>query len=94
MQIIPEEHVSDGVQPSKSYLTYYVPNEPESGEKPAMKQAQKLYEIMVEYNSVESLKVPMGDSTATNTGWKGGVNALLEKLTRGFWDLKHREIWL
>ena len=57
-----------------------MPKDPLPGEKPALKQAQEIVKVLTETDSHDSLQVLMGDSTAMNTGRKGGVHALTEKL--------------
>ena len=87
MQIIKEEHVSVTDEPGGRYLTHFVPEEPVHPEKPALKNAQGLYDLLVIHKSVDSLLYLLGDSTVSNTGWKGGTHALLEKLIgrKVFW---------
>ena len=75
-----EEHVTLSLEPQGVYLDHFIPPVPLPGEKPALKQAQQIIRILTEHDSLGSLQVLMGDSTATNTGWKGGVHALTEKL--------------
>ena len=80
MGMATEEHVSLSLEPNGEYLTHFVPEEPLHGEKPALKQAQQIVRVLEENDSVDSIQVLMGDSTATNTGWKGGIHALTEKI--------------
>lgn len=89
LRMIREEHVSVTDEPSGKYLWHFVPEEPVHPEKPALKVAQELYDLLVSYDSVDSLLVLMGDSTAMNTGWKGGTHALLEKMINRklFWGI-------
>ena len=77
---ISEEHVSVSIEPEGEYLTHFVPKEPLPGEKPALKQAQEIARILSDNDSLESLQVLMGDSTAMNTGRKGGIHTLTERL--------------
>ena len=51
--------------------------------------AQALYDLLASYDSLESLQVLQGDSTAMNTGWKAGTHALLEKMLgrKLFWSI-------
>lgn len=58
-------------------------------EKPAFKVAQALYDLLVTYDSTDSLIVLQGDSTRANTGWKGGTHAHLEKMLgrKLFWSI-------
>ena len=55
MRTIEEEHVSVSEEPSGKYLTHFVPEEPVHQEKPALKTAQALYNVLEQFNSVESL---------------------------------------
>lgn len=80
MRMIDEEHVSVSEEPSGKYLAHFVPDEPIHPEKPALKTAEALYAVLEKYNSVDSLQILQGDSTNTNTGWKGGSHAHLENL--------------
>ena len=75
---VTEEHVTLSLEPQGDYLTHFVPGDPEPGVKPAMKQAQEIVRVLQENNSVDRLQVLMADSTATNTGRKGGVHVLVE----------------
>ncbi|KAG0724775.1 hypothetical protein GWK47_004955 [Chionoecetes opilio] len=51
--------------------------------------AQALYDLLVTYDSTDSLIVLQGDSTRANTGWKGGTHAHLEKMLgrKLFWSI-------
>ena len=80
MRIVQEEHVSVSEEPSGKYLTHFVPAEPVHPEKPALKTAQALFDVLEQFNSVDSLQILQGDSTNANTGWRGGSHAHLEKL--------------
>ena len=80
MRMVKEEHVTVSIEPSGRYLAHFVPEKPINREKPALKIAQALYELLQQYNSTDSLQILMGDSTNQNTGWKGGTHAHLEKL--------------
>ena len=89
MRIITEEHEAVTEEPSGSYLSHFTPEAPSSSERPALKVAQGLLNILKQHNSTESLQFLSGDSTAMNTGWKGGSHALLEKLLgrRLYWGI-------
>ena len=89
MRKIVEEHETVTEEPSGRYLGHFTPKPPSSGEKPALKVAQGLLNILEEYDSTTSLQVLGGDSTAMNTGWKGGSHAHLEELLgrRLFWTI-------
>ena len=80
MVTVKETHVSVTEEPLGTYLTHFVPETPVHPEKPALKVAQALYEILEENDSLESLMVLQGDSTNENTGWRGGTHTHLEKL--------------
>ena len=87
---IKEEHVTVTEEPGGRYLWHFVPEEPVYPEKPALKVAQALYDLLASYDSLESLQVLQGDSTAMNTGWKAGTHALLEKMLgwKLFWSIR------
>ena len=89
MRTIREEHEAVTEEPSGRYLTHFAPEAPSSSERPALKVAQGLFNILEQHNSTESLQFLSGDSTAMNTGWKGGSHALLEKLLgrRLYWGI-------
>ncbi|KAG0722390.1 hypothetical protein GWK47_006057 [Chionoecetes opilio] len=88
-RLIREEHVSVTEEPSGRYLWHFVPEDPVPPEKPAFKVAQALYDLLVTYDSTDSLIVLQGDSTRANTGWKGGTHAHLEKMLgrKLFWSI-------
>ena len=79
-RIIKEEHVAVTVEPSGHYLTHFTPAPAHHPEKPAFKEAEALFEILQDLGATESCIVLGGDSTNSNTGWKGGAMAHLEKL--------------
>ena len=89
MRMITEEHEAVTEEPSGRYLTHFVPETPDSSEKPALKVAQGLLDILEQHNSTQSIQFLGGDSTAMNTGWKGGSHALLERLLgrRLYWGI-------
>ncbi|KAG0727262.1 hypothetical protein GWK47_035023 [Chionoecetes opilio] len=88
-RLIREEHVSVTEEPSGRYLCHFVPEDPVPPEKPAFKVAQALYDLLVTYDSTDSLIVLQGDSTRANMGWKGGTHAHLEKVLgrKLFWSI-------
>ncbi|KAG0718738.1 Chitinase domain-containing protein 1 [Chionoecetes opilio] len=88
-RLIREEHVSVTEEPSGRYPWHFVPEDPVPPEKPAFKVAQALYDLLVTYDSTDSLIVLQGDSTRANTGWKGGTHAHLEKMLgrKLFWSI-------
>ena len=87
LRMIKEEHISVSLEPAGRYLSHFVPDKPILPEKPALKVAQGLYQILEENNSIDSIMFLGGDSTNSNTGWKGGTHAHLEKL------LGHKLYW-
>ena len=89
MRMITEEHEAVTEEPSGRYLNHFVPETPDSSEKPALKVAQGLLDILEQHNSTQSIQFLGGDSTAMNTGWKGGSHALLERLLgrRLYWGI-------
>ena len=89
MRMITEEHMAVTEEPSGRYLTHFVPETPDSSEKPALKVAQGLLHILEQHNSTQTIQLLGGDSTSMNTGWKGGSHALLERLLgrRLFWAI-------
>ena len=80
MRMVKEEHISVTEEPKGRYLSHFVPDQPSHKEKPALKVAQSLYHLLEQHDSLDSIKYLGGDSTNTNTGWKGGTHAYLEKL--------------
>jgi len=89
MRMVKEERVSVSEEPTGRYLSHFVPDEPTYPEKPALKVAQSLYDIIVKHNSLDSIRYLAGDSTNCNTGWKAGSHAHLEKLLgrKLFWGI-------
>ena len=89
MRMIMEEHESVTEEPSGRYLTHFVPETPVHPEKPALKVAQGLLDILEQHDSTETLQFLAGDSTNMNTGWKGGTHAHLERLLgrRLYWGI-------
>ena len=84
---VTEEHVSVSQEPDGKYLTHFVPDHPNAGEKPAHKVAQQLHRIVMEHSSEDSILVLAGDSTSMNTGWRNGVHVSFERL------VDHRVVW-
>ena len=79
-RIVKEEHISVTVEPSGKYLTHFTPLPAKYPEKPALKEAESLFGVLQDLESTETCKVIGGDSTQSNTGWKGGTMAHLERL--------------
>ena len=70
MKVITEEHESVTEEPSGRYLAHFVPRAPVNREKPALKVAQGLLDILLDHMSTDSVQFLSGDSTNMNTGWK------------------------
>ena len=89
MRVITEEHESVTEEPSGQYLAHFTPEPPVHPEKPAEKVAEALYELLLKHDSTESLMLLGGDSCNTNTGYKGGTHAHLERKLgrRLFWAI-------
>lgn len=87
LRMIKEEHISVTSEPVGRYLNHFTPDKPIHPEKPAEKVAQGLYQILEEHDSIDSIMFLGGDSTNSNTGWKGGAHANLEKL------VNHKFYW-
>ena len=89
MRMVKEEHISVSEEPKGRYLCHFVPDEPIHPEKPAFKVAQALYETIEKHDSLDSIEFLGGDSTNSNTGWKGGSHAHLEKMLgrKLFWGI-------
>ena len=66
-------------EPVGKYLTHFVSEDPIYPEKPALEK----------FDSLQSLQILQGDSTNSNTGWRGGTHALLKKLLKRklFWGI-------
>ena len=89
MRQVVEEHESVTEEPSGRYLGHFTPKPPSGNEKPALKVAQGIVELLQKHDSTESLMVLAGDSTNSNTGWKGGTHKWVEVLLgrRLFWAI-------
>ena len=79
-RLIKEEHISVTVEPSGAYLGHVSPESPEYPDKPAQKVAEAVFDLLNEKGIADKCVVLGGDSTASNTGWKGGSISHLEKL--------------
>ena len=75
-----ENHISVTLEPNGEYLGHVTPSEPEYPEKPAQKEVEAVFAPLQENELTEACLVLGADSTASNTGWKGGAMAHLEKL--------------
>ena len=78
-RIIKEEHVAVTVEPSGRYLTHFTSPPAVHPQKPAFKEAESLFEVLQSLGATETCQVLGGDSTNSNTGWKCGAIAHLEK---------------
>ena len=87
-RIIKEEHIAVTVEPSGKYLTHFTSPSAVHPEKPAFKEAEALFEVLHSLGATESCQVIGGDSTNSNTGWRGGALAHLENL------LNHKCHWV
>ena len=89
MRQVVEEHESVTEEPNGQYLGHFTPEPPSSNEKPALKVAQGIVKLLQKHDSLESLMVLAGDSTNSNTGWKGGSHKWTEELLgrRLFWAI-------
>ena len=76
-------------EPKGRYISHFVPDEPTYPENPALKVSRALYDLLVKHNSLDTIMFLAGDSTNTNTGWKGGSHAHLEALLgrKLFWGI-------
>ena len=82
-----ENHVSVTSEPDGNYRYHFTPDEPVGPYKPAYMEALGLYNWMVPHKIDKSLLVLGGDSTNSNSGWKGGTLVWVEKLCgeKKFW---------
>ena len=67
-------------EPSGRYVGHGTPKEPVHPVQSAIKETEAVYHLMQQHDLTESCMILGGDSTVSNTGWKGGVIANLEKL--------------
>ena len=67
-------------EPDGRYLFHYTPEPATRMSKAARQAAVGLHEWMVQHGVDETVLVIGGDSTNSNTGWKGGMLLHLEKL--------------
>ena len=79
-RVVKQENISVTGEPDGRYLFHYTPEPPTRTSKPARQAAVALHEWMVQYGVDKTVLVIGGDSTNSNTGWKGGMLAHLEKL--------------
>ena len=86
-RLVREEHISVTTEPNGSFLGHVTPDPAALPDKPAKKAAEAIYQLLKENNISDKCIVLGGDSTASNTGWKGGTMAHLEKL------LGHKCFW-
>ena len=79
-RLVKENHISVTLEPSGEYVGHVTPEEPTFPEKPAQKEAEAVFSLLKDNGVSESCLIIGGDSTASNTGWKGGSMAHLETL--------------
>ena len=87
-----EEHVSLVAEPGSEYLGHLAP----SG-KDAKTQAEELFRFLIAHGIDQTIEYIGGDSTAVNTGAKGGIMHLLEqhlghRLMRAICELHTNEL--
>ena len=66
-------------EPGGEYLCH---SEVEEGNGTGLGLARDMYEVLLEYNSIDTLEAVLMDGTAVNTGAKTGLIAHLERMTR------------
>ena len=86
-RLVREEHISVTTEPDGSFLGHVTPDPAVAPDKPAKKAAEAVYQLLVDCDISQNCIVLGGDSTASNTGWKGGAMAHLENL------LGHKCFW-
>ena len=74
-----EEHYSICSEPGGEYITHFTPDSSNDDLKPAEIIANHIVEWVKTHGVDESLIAIGGDSTNTNTGWKGGIIQFIEK---------------
>ena len=72
--MITEEHVSLVSEPGSDYIGHLAPSA-----KDAKTQAEELFRFFVAHGIDQTIQYIGGDSTAVNTGAKGGIMRLLEE---------------
>ena len=84
---VKQENISVTCEPDGRYLFHYTPEPATRRSKPARQAAVALHEWMMQHGVDKTVMVLGGDSTNSNTGWKGGMLAHLEKLLdrKCFW---------
>ena len=80
-----EEHIVYTMEPNGSYLCH---SEIPSGKGDGRGLADDFVDVLAEYKCRDSLVAVVADGTATNTGWKNGCLAHLER------DLQKNLLWL
>ena len=89
-RIVKEEHITITAEPEGKYLSHFTPEEPTYPEKPALKEAEGLYNILHNIGAIESCLVWGGDSTARNTRKKVGSICPLKKTSQQQMSLEYR----
>lgn len=86
--LIKEEHYTVCSEPGGEFLFHFTPETEVEGKKHAEIIADKIVCWLQERGLENSLQAIGGDSTAVNTGWKGGVMTHIEK------KLGRRLVWI
>ena len=75
-----ESHVSVTSEPDGKYRFHFTPEEALAPYKPTYMEAKGIYEFLVSHGVDKTLEVVGGDSTNSNSGWKGGAIVWLEMM--------------
>ena len=85
---VKEKCYSLTVEPSGRYADHFVPDEATKESSHAKNIAKRIVRWLMEHDSENTLLCLGGDSTAVNTGWKGGVISFVEQI------LGRRLVWV
>ena len=82
-----ENHVTVTSEPDGQYRYHYTPEEALAPHKPAYMEAKGLFDFMVKHGWDKTVELIGGDSTNSNSGWKGSALAWLERMLgrKVFW---------
>ena len=83
-----EKGYSLTVEPSGRYADHFVLDEATKESSHAKNIAKRIVRWLMEHDSENTLLCLGGDSTAVNTGWKGGVISFVEQI------LGRRLVWV
>ena len=83
MRMVTEEHESVTNEPSGCYPSHFTPDTPVHSEKPALKVAQGLFNILVQHNSTDSIEFLAGDSSNIKLGGREATMHSLGRCWRG-----------